>query len=92
MLLQNVIQLNFIFIFITIFYLIFFFISIYELKDKKGPELWDAKMVHYSTYTREQVEAAAQKLAAVVVKIRSSKFEVSLYLFCTDCFNVTKDD
>lgn len=50
-------------------------ICIYELNGKKGPEHWDAKMVHYSSYTIQEVEKTAHKLAAVVQKASSWKFE-----------------
>lgn len=50
-------------------------LCIYELNHKKGPLHWDAKMVHYTSYTLDEVSAAAQKLAVAIEKAATSKFE-----------------
>ena len=49
-------------------------LCIHDLKGMNGPQLWDAKMVHYSTYTLAEVETAAKKLAPIVIKAQTSKF------------------
>lgn len=50
-------------------------LCLYELNDKKGPDHWDAKMVHYSSYTLTDIKPVAQTLAAVIEKASTSKFE-----------------
>lgn len=50
-------------------------LCICELNKISGPQHWDAKMVHYSSYKLEEVEAAAKDLARVIVSAPNSKFE-----------------
>ncbi|KAK3912349.1 G2/mitotic-specific cyclin-B [Frankliniella fusca] len=50
-------------------------LCLYELNDKKGPDHWDAKMVHYSSYTLDDIKPVAQTLATVIEKAPTSKFE-----------------
>ncbi|XP_034246063.1 G2/mitotic-specific cyclin-B2-like isoform X2 [Thrips palmi] len=50
-------------------------LCICELNKKTGPQNWDAKMVHYSTYKLPQVEECAKALAAVIVQSSTWKYE-----------------
>ncbi|XP_034232285.1 G2/mitotic-specific cyclin-B-like [Thrips palmi] len=50
-------------------------LCILELNEKTGPQNWDAKMVHHSSYKLPEVEECAKALAAVIVQSSTWKYE-----------------